>query len=68
MDRHSDGARKGLDTGYPTAGVLLVEGFGSSARLIAQANGVDVVIEIDSNNDGEVDDTINTTWQELAAL
>ena len=58
----------GLDTGYPTAGELLVEGLGSSARLIAQANGIDVTILIDSNNDDEIDETIETTWEELAAL
>lgn len=58
----------GLDTGYPTAGELLVEGLGSSARLIAQANGTDVVIELDVNDDGVVDETINTTWLELASL
>lgn len=58
----------GLDTGYPTAGELFVEGLGSNARLIAQADGISVVILVDSNNDGEVDDTIETTWEELAAL
>lgn len=30
--------------------------------------GITVVIEVDSNNDGEVDDTIETTWEEIAAL
>ena len=58
----------GLDTGYPTAGELLVEGLGSSARLVAQANGIDVIIRIDSNNDGDVDETIETTWEERAVL
>ena len=58
----------GLDTGYPTAGELLVEGLGSSARLIAQANGTDVVIQVDINDDGDIDETINTTWAELASL
>jgi len=59
---------EGVDTGYPTAGILLVEGADSAARLIAQANGVDVVIEIDANGDGTFESTINTTWEALAAL
>ena len=58
----------GLDTGYPTEGALLVEGLGSCARLIAQANGIDVVIELDFNDDSVVDETIETTWDELANL
>ena len=31
-------------------------------------NGIDVIIRIDSNNDGDVDETIETTWEELAVL
>jgi hypothetical protein len=59
---------EGVDTGYPTAGVLLVEGENSAARLVAQANGVDVVIEIDADGDGVFEDTINTTWEALTSL
>jgi len=60
---------QGFDADYPVAGELLIAGEGSSARIIAQANGVDVVIEIYSNETGTgtPDDTINTTWAELAA-
>lgn len=61
---------EGFDANYPNAGVLLVVGDASSAKIIAQANGIDVVIEIYSNMTGEgtPDETINTTWTELAGL
>ena len=58
----------GVDTGYPTAGVLLIEGQNSAARLVAQANGVDVVIEIDADGDGTFEGSTVTTWDELASL
>ena len=57
----------GFDAEYPHTGELLVTGPGSSARLIAVDN-VSVRIEIDSNGDGTVDDTINTTWAELEGI
>ncbi|MDJ0699017.1 MAG: hypothetical protein QNJ07_04105 [Woeseiaceae bacterium] len=56
---------EGFDTDYPGTGELLLRGDGSTARLIAE-NSTDVTIEIDSDGDGEVDDTINTTWAELS--
>lgn len=52
-------AGEGLD--YPSSGALLVVGQDSSARLTAVDN-VNVTIEIDSNGDGVVDATIDTTW------
>jgi len=55
---------EGFDGDYPGVGELLVTGDGSSARLIAESN-VNVRIELDSDGDGTVDDTINTTWAEL---
>ncbi len=57
---------EGFDNDYPHSGELLVEGANSSARLIAE-NNVDVTIEIDSDGDGVVDDTIETTWAELTS-
>lgn len=54
----------GLGTDYPHTGVLLVQGAESSASLIALDN-TNVRIEIDSNGDGTVDETINTTWEAL---
>lgn len=56
----------GFDTDYPTSGEFLVTGDNSSARLIALDN-VNVRIEIDTNGDGAVDETINTTWAELSS-
>jgi hypothetical protein len=57
-------AGEGAD--YPSSGALLVEGDNSSARLTAVDN-VNVTIEIDSNGDGVIDATIETTWVALAA-
>lgn len=54
----------GLEANYPHAGELLVQGDASSAKLIA-IDSTSVRIEIDSNGDGSVDETINTTWEEL---
>ena len=61
---------EGFDANYPHIGELLIAGDASSARIIAQANAIDVVIEIYSNTTGtgEPDSTINTTWTELAGL
>lgn len=50
----------------PDTGSLLVEGENSSARLTAVDN-VNVTIEVDTNGDGVIDDTINTTWVDLAS-
>jgi hypothetical protein len=60
----------GFNADYPTGGALLVAGDTSSARLIAEMNGIDVTIEIYSNTTGTdmPDDTIMTTWAELAAM
>lgn len=57
---------QGLGIDFPNAGEFLVQGAASSLRLIA-VNNVDVRIEIDTNGDGSVDETIVTTWAELSA-
>ena len=54
----------GSGENYPHAGVLTVEGNASMARLVA-VDSTDVRIEIDTNGDGTVDETINTTWDAL---
>ena len=54
----------GLGIDYPHTGALLVQGAGSSARLLAVDN-TNVRIEIDSNGDGSIDETIDTTWEAL---
>jgi hypothetical protein len=55
---------QGFDNDYPSIGELLVTGDTSSARLIALDN-VNVRIEIDNNEDGTIDDVIDTTWDAL---
>ena len=59
---------QGEDANYPYVGEMLVAGDGSSARIIAQPNAIDVVIEIYDNPtaSGAPTNTINTTWTELA--
>lgn len=55
---------EGFDTDYPNTGEFLVNGNNSSARLIAVDN-VNVRIELDTNGDNVIDETINTTWAAL---
>lgn len=61
---------EGFDADYPYVGELLVVGDNSSARLIAQPNSIDVVIEIYDNTTGTGTpvDVINTTWADLASM
>jgi hypothetical protein len=49
---------------YPYTGELLLTGGNSSARLIAVDN-VNVRVELDSDGDGIVDVTVDTTWNAL---
>jgi hypothetical protein len=58
---------QGLGSEFPNAGEFLVQGAASSLRLIA-VSSTDVRIDIDSDGDGNVDEMIETTWAELAAL
>ena len=56
----------GLGPAYPYAGELLVTGAsGATVRLIA-LDEVNVRIETDSNGDGVVDTTEDTTWDDVA--
>jgi hypothetical protein len=59
---------EGEDANYPHVGEMLISGDASSARIIAQSNAIDVVIEIYDNTTGTgtPTDVINTTWTELA--
>lgn len=57
---------EGDNFGYPHTGELLVTGANSSARLIA-VDADNVIIEIDSDGDGTVDETLMMTWDELAS-
>jgi hypothetical protein len=55
---------QGSGADYPSVGEFLVTGNNSSARLTA-IDSVNVRIEIDTDGDGTVNDTINITWAEL---
>ena len=57
----------GLGANYPYTGEFLVVGENSSLRLVAD-NDVDVHIDIDSDGDTVVDETIVTTWAELTSM
>ncbi|MDH3273948.1 MAG: hypothetical protein OEM64_01710 [Gammaproteobacteria bacterium] len=57
----------GLGSSYPYTGEFFVAGENSSIRLVAD-NDVDVHIDIDSNGDTVVDETIVTTWAELTSM
>ena len=59
-------AFQGLGSDFPNGGEFLVQGAASSLRLIAE-NNTDVSIELDTDGDGNVDETIETTWAELMA-
>lgn len=54
----------GFDGEYPSAGEFLVTGESSGVRLVAVDN-TNIRIEVDTNGDGTVDETINSTWVEL---
>lgn len=56
----------GFGVEFPSSGELLINGTNSSARLIAVDN-TNVRIEIDSDGDGTVDDSIDTTWAALTS-
>jgi hypothetical protein len=49
---------------YPEVGELLISATNSSARLVALDN-VNVRIDIDTDGNGTVDNTIDTTWAEI---
>jgi hypothetical protein len=57
---------EGSDADYPSVGEFLVTGGNSSARLTAVDN-VNVRIDIDTDGNGTIDETINTTWAALEA-
>ncbi len=55
---------EGLGTDYPHTGTLLVQGEASAARLVAIDN-VNVRIDIDADDDGTFEESIETTWEAL---
>lgn len=59
-------ALRGVETGYPSSGVLRISGSNSSVTLMA-ISSTTVRLDVDSNNDGVIDSTMNTTWAGLEA-
>lgn len=55
---------QGNDVDFPHTGELLITGTNSSVRLIAIDN-INVRIELDSDGNGSVDVTVDTTWAAL---
>jgi hypothetical protein len=55
---------EGVANGYPHTGEFLVSGQNSSARLVA-IDSSNVRIDLDTNGDGSVDESIETTWAAL---
>lgn len=56
---------EGFDNNFPSAGSLLVEGDGGTSARLTALDEVNVRIELDTDGDGAVDETIDTTWQAL---
>ena len=54
----------GFDIDYPNSGEMLLQAGSSTARLVA-LNNIDVRIDIDSDGNGSVDESILTTWAAL---
>lgn len=57
---------QGFDFDFPSSGEFLVRAENSSVRLVAVDN-VNVRIEIDSDGDDVVDESIDTTWAALTS-
>lgn len=51
---------------FPNSGELLVSGDASSVRLVA-LDAVNIRIDVDTDGDGQVDESISTTWVELTS-
>ena len=57
-------ALEGVEGDFPSSGELLTSGDASSVRIVAVDN-INVRLDVDSNGDGEVDVSIETTWTDL---
>lgn len=56
---------QGVGGNFPYTGTHLITGQSSSVRLTA-LDDVNVVLDIDTNGDGAVDATVNTTWAAIS--
>jgi hypothetical protein len=57
---------QGHGTGYPFAGELLVTGAGNATIRLVALDDTNVRIETDTNGDGIVDSSEDTTWDDIA--
>jgi hypothetical protein len=60
-------ALQSLGDSYAFAGELLITGADGATILLLVVDNVNVDLVIDTDGDGEVDDTLNTTWEALLA-
>ena len=57
---------QGAGDGYPFAGELLITGAGGSTVRLIALDAINVRIETDTDGDGNVDATEDTTWDDIA--
>ncbi len=59
---------EGVGDDWPTVGEMLIEGAnGSTVNLTADGSGM-VLLQVDANGDGTIDETIVSTWAEITSL
>jgi hypothetical protein len=57
----------GVGSEFPSAGALVVTGEDDTTATLTALDNTNVRIELDTDGDGAVDETLDTTWAELAA-
>ena len=57
---------QGSGEGYPFAGELLITGAGGATIRLVTLDAINVRIETDTDGDGTVDATEDTTWDDIA--
>ena len=56
---------QGLEGEFPFAGELLITGADNATVRLIALDAVNVRLEVDADGDGAVDETIDTTWEEI---
>ncbi len=56
----------GMGIGYPSSGIMTIEGANGSTVTLTALSSIDVMLAIDSNGDNIIDETIMTNWNALA--
>lgn len=57
----------GVGNEFPSSGSLIVTGEGGTSATLTALDNANVRIELDTDGDGEADETIDRTWEELFA-